>query len=364
MRKFALIISLVVVFSSILSVCACATSLTAGVESLLETNEVYIAIPEEYVYTPFYEDDLYFVYTDDEYNYIYVDMQENTKVNEGITKLSEKEIKDLFIVNFLLEGDEAYYDYYDVNFSKCDVVTLNGVKAYFLAGDYAWIEEGMTEEDIYRSGFNCYITATKENIYFVAIVDDEGVFDEDEDMKTLMNTVCVNGTFFDGDKSTVKHDFNSYLPYSQVLQDQLSYYFENYEDPLDNIEMESADGYLYPEMFSEETGKYFVIAGIVIAVVTFIPTLIVLIISIVLIIKYSKNKKKLNEMEKQFGASINAGNMYQPYTAQSVAQPYGVQAAQSVYQPVNSQPVPQPVNTQVTEQKTILNGEIQDDNQK
>ena len=95
-----------------------------------------------------------------------------------------------------------------------------------------------------------------------------------------------------------------------------------------------------------------------------------LIVAIILISKYNRNRKKINELEKQqfAGAYYQQGMPYQPVT-QPVAQPCGAQQAQPMAHPYGaqpvqlvSQPIPQPVNTQA-EAKTVLNGEIQDDNQ-
>lgn len=352
MKKFALIISLVIACASTFSVCACATSVTAGTESLLETKEIYAAIPEGYEFSPYTEEDKYFTYMDEEYNLLYIDIQANDSVDEGITKLSDKEIKDLFKINFVLEGEEEYYDYYEVNYSNVKIVDVNGVKAYNLVGDYAWVEEGMPEDEIDRSGFSCYVTATEENIYFIAITDDEEVFDEDEAINSLISSASINGTYFGADKTTASTNFVPYDTYENVLAASIKEYWASYDEEYYDEE------YYDDAVYDEDLGAIIIGVCAVIICVTVIPTTIIIIVAIVLIVKYSKKKKQLNELEKKFGA----GYIQQPYTAQTVAQPYGAQPApQAVPQSV-AQPVPQPVNAEA-EAKTVINGEIQDNNQ-
>ena len=48
------------------------------------------------------------------------------------------------------------------------VETINGVKMYKLQGTYVWNDGSFTEEELSPTGFCCYMTATKESIYFIS----------------------------------------------------------------------------------------------------------------------------------------------------------------------------------------------------
>lgn len=356
MKKFSLILSITLLLSSVFCIMAGATAGT-----VIESQELYAEIPQGYEFSPYYDDDLYFTFANED-NLLYIDMRENADVTDGIEALSQKELEKLIIVDFLLEGDEESAAECSIKFNDISIKNINGVKMCRFTGAYAW-EDGQTpiEEDAY-SGIGGYITATKEKVYFFILTEYETNFTQDELIDTFISTVAVNGTYFSGDKATVSKNFDSFETFSSVLSEKLNTYWAENEEYYD-------DSY-YTESDYAEIGNITFGIGIIAVVVTVIPTLIVLIVAIILISKYNKNRKKINELEKQqfAGAYCQQGMPYQPVT-QPVAQPYGAQQAQTMAypygaQPVQSvsQPIPQPVNTQA-EAKTVLNGEIQDDNQ-
>lgn len=355
MKKIALIISLVILISSVFCVSAGATSLTGVNYNTIAAKELYVEIPAEFEFIASGYD-VYFSFMGATGN-LYVDMRENTALTQGLLKADEEDIKKTFIIDFILEGDETYIDQCVINFTEFKAEVVNGINMYRVVGDFC--EKGYEDS---KTAFGGYMAATKENVYYFAILDSAATFSLEKELSAVMSTVSINGTLFEGDKPTVKKDFEAYDSYAEVLATNANAYVNSYNTGDDYVSEE------YPS--SEEIVSVLRILFVVVVIVFIVPTVVITIVAIILIIKYSKNKKKLKKLE---GEQL-AGNVYQqsipnqPFAvqqSQATAVAYGaeVQNAQPIPQPINSQPVPQPVATDVAEQKTILNGEIQEDNQ-
>lgn len=356
MKKIGLIISIALLISSLFCVFAGAQG-----TNVIEAQEIYAEIPTGYEFSPYFEDDSYFTYVSENSNMLFIDMKSNKYVTDGISKLTEKQIQERIIIDFMLEGEEEDFNECVAKFSETSIETINGVKMYKFIGAYAWTEDGLSDNMLSYSGIGGYVTATQENIYYFVIMEPEK-FSDTATLDKLMSTVVINGTYFDGDEIILSKDFASFESYNQVLSNELSAYWSEYEDFYD-------DEYYTNEDYAE-IGNITYYIGIAMVAITVIPTLIVLIIAFVLILKYLKNKKRQEELEKNMfaGNIYQQGMPYQPYGTQPYAQPSQQVNNQFAYQPVNVQSVTQPINTQSANaepvvQKSILNGEIKEDNQ-
>ena len=357
MKKIALIISLVILISSVFCVYAGATSLTGVDYNTISAKELYVEVPAEFEFAASGNGDIYFSFIGETGN-LYIDMRENKTLTDGLLKANEEEIKKTFIVDFVLEGDESYLDNCVVAFSEFKAELVNGINMYKVVGDYC--EKGNEE---YKTPFGGYMAATKENVYYFVILDSAESFSLQNEIDAVVSTVGINGTFFDGDKPTVKKDFASFDTFMDVLTTNATMYVKSFET--------SDDNYISDELpSSEETQAVLSIVFVVVIIVFIVPTVVITIVAIILIVKYSKNKKKLKMLEnEQFSGVVyqqsTPNQAYVPQKTEATAVAYGAEVsnAQPVPQPINTQPVPQPVNTTEAEQKTVLNGEIQEDNQ-
>lgn len=337
-KRISLIIALVLAFSSMFCVASFAhedeIEFIENTESYIlekvDSQEIVLTVPESYEFSPASEEDIYYIFWTAAYDTLFVDVQENDCVPNGISALTEDEVKKIFIVKFLLEGQEEGADFYDITYDAFEIVTINGVKMYKLQGVFTWNDGSLTEDELENHGFSCYMTATKENLYFVSIISAEENFTQEAEMNEIIGSTYVNGTFFDGDKTTSKEDFTAKRPFSQAITEDATAYMDFYYGD---------DLYYEDEALSEEDletyRKTVKIVCIVLILICAVPTVIVVAIAIVMIVKYSKNKKKLRELEnKAFTQPVFNGN--QPYN-----QPV-----------VNTQPI---VNTQ-----PVINGEPTD----
>lgn len=317
-KRISLIIAIVLVLSSILCMtCSANEESVEYIESIVldkvDTQEIVVSIPESYEFSPSSEQDVYYMFMNAEYDTLFVDVQANDCVPAGISALTEEEAKNIFMVKFLLEGDEAGAQYYDIKYEEFEIVTINGVKMYKIQANYIWDDGTLEDEEISGHGICCYMTATKENLYFVSVITVDEKFTKQGEMDEIINSTYVNGTFFDGDKTTSKEDFSAKRAYSQAITEDATSYIDFYYGD---------DFYYEDEAVSEEDletyRKTVKIVCIVLIIVCAVPTAIVVAIAIVMIVKYSKNKKKLNGLEQAFAQPL--ANGYQPYNQPVVNQ--------------------------------------------
>jgi hypothetical protein len=277
-------------------------------ETYIESQELFIVVSELYQYYANSEEDVYYNFSHGARgDTLFVDLQTNDCVPDGITALEEQKVKDIFVLNFLSEGNEENAKYYNMTYDTFEVVEVNGVKMYKLQGTYLWDNGELTDEDLHTYGFYGYITATKENLYFITVLyeveNTELVVDE---LEETFASIYVNGTLFEGDKVSKDVDFASALTFKEcVKRDAENYLSDLYGDEY------FEDVPLNEEELAEYNKNVRMVCIILIVVFT-LPTLIVIIVAIVLIAKHSKNKKKLKELENKLGAP--QAPVYTPYT--------------------------------------------------
>ena len=291
-KRISLIIAIVLALSSMLCIITSAYEEEIGYDTFIldkvDSQEIVLSIPESYEFSPATQEDIYYMFWSATYDTLFVDVQENDCVPNGISALTEDEVENIFIVKFLLEGDEEGVDCYDITYDAFEIVTVNGVKMYKLQGMFTWNDGTLTEDELEGHGFSCYMTATKENLYFISIISSEENFTQEAEMEEIIGSAYVNGTFFDGDKTTSKDDFSAKRPYSQAITEDATAYIDFYY---------GEDLYYEDEALSDEEletyRKTVKIVCIVLILICAVPTVIVVAIAIVMIVKYSKNKKKL-----------------------------------------------------------------------
>lgn len=305
-KRFAFIIALIIAVSSMLCVGASAHEHTDDCEhseypeapvfdTVIDTQEIVITIPEMYQYYPISEQDVYYMFSHgNTADSFFVDVQVNDCAPNGITALDEQKIKDIFVLRFLSEGDATSAKFYEMTYDEFKVETINGVKMYKLQGTYVWNDGSFTEEELSPTGFCCYMTATKESVYFISnLYEVANTTQALKDIKEIIATAYVNGIFFEGDKTTSEEDFSAKRPFAKAVSEDATEYLSAYYD--DGL---YEDAPLNEEELAEYRGIVRIVC-IVLIVVSAVPTLAVIIVAIVLIVKHGKHKKKLKELEER-----------------------------------------------------------------
>ncbi len=302
LKRLSLIIALIIAVSSMLCIGVYAHEETENIypenptyETEIQSQELFITVSELYQYYAYSEEDVYYNFSHGARgDTLFVDVQANDCIPNGITALEEQEIKDIFVLKFLSESNEEDAQHYNMTYDVFEVITVNGVKMYKLQGTYLWDNGELTEDDLHTYGFYGYMTATKENLYFITVLYEvENTELVVKELEETFASICVNGTFFEGDKAAQNVDFASAMTFKDAVKRDAESYLsdfygdEYYEDvPLNEEELEAYN-------------KNVRIVCIVLIVVFAIPTLVVIIVAIVLIAKHSKNKKKLKTLENK-----------------------------------------------------------------
>ena len=351
-KKLSLILAL-----SLLASCLLGVSAFSGDKAIekdyfeINTDILYAKIPDDFEFDPYgsmnYLETYYF--SDYELSSIQFLVLENNKAPNGITSVSNAQAVEIV---------EDYYGAqcsYVIENAKVSKATVNGISALRIDGAFSFypFDSADYKEDEYYYGMCAYLLATKENI-FVIVYESWYEEVEIEDFEEVISTVLINGTYFDGDKLTVNHDFSSAPAYRDATIADAKEFDENWDDSFydDDIFGEEAFG-VFEEDFS----------AIVIVVCIFtliLPTVIFIILAIVFGVKYNKNKKKLEQYEARYGFKglnyYNNPNPVQPdiygynqqsYSAQGYnGQPYGAQGYNAPQQQPNmyQQPASTPVS--------------------
>ncbi len=344
LKKISLALAFAIIISSFICVSAFATEDDPAIIEKIEAQELVTEIPisEGYSFMAFTPEDEYYSFMNENYDSYYVDLQENTSVKVNFSEFPEEDAKKLFLVEFLLDGMKEEADNYEVIYQTAEIEKINGVNMYHFIGKHAY-KEVLEDEEPYYTEFNAYMAATKETLYFIGIMFDEGQGDP-KVVSDAISKTYINGTFLDGDKSTATIDFSSFPTYKEVLKaDSIAY-----------LEVYGGD-----EFYSEEDLAIYedalVIGSVALIVIGLVPTLAVTIIAIVLMCKYSKRKKQLKALQEKTATpsfSYNPGFNPQP---QQGYQPQGFVQPQQGYQPQTYQPQAQPSAEE--NKTTLINGE-------
>ncbi len=299
-KRISLLIAFILIISFVFSFSVFAHD---DIKLIEENDKIFASVPWEYELSVFSDSLSYY---DEDGNYLEFCVGENKFAPKGITSLDKEQIQRIFEHFYLYESDLERTDECFVKYELTEKRKQNGYSCYYLQGNYAYSEEDLNGEFAYY--FNSYIFATKENIFLVSYEDINGETEYYGDLMTAVYGIVFNGTHFEGDKpeKNADHDFSKSPAYEDVvIASQESFMGNMFEDD---------------SMVS--------IVAEFIALFTIVPTLVLIIIAVILIIKYSKNKKKLKRYELTYG-SIPQYNAYpQNYGGYAYNQP-----ANQPYQP-------------------------------
>lgn len=272
-KKLSLLLTVLLVLSFTLSSGAFAHD---DIKSIEENDKIFTYVPWEYELSIF-SDSL--SYSDEDGNYIEFCVGENQFAPEGIIALKDWQIQKVFEHFYLYDGDLERINECFVDYEATEKREVNGYSGYYLQGNYAYSEEDLGDEFAYY--FNAYVFATKEDIFIVAYEDINGNLENYGALMTAVDGIVLNGTHLDGDKpeKNADHDFSNSPAFSDVVT--------------------AAQENFMGDVFEDES--MITMVSVFIALFTIVPTLILIIVAIVLISKYSKNKKKLRQYELTYG---------------------------------------------------------------
>jgi len=262
--KIKRILSLVIAVILVLSL----FSLTAFAEedNVILNNAFYIEIPEDFENNSFYSDYYEFLAYDNDFDFKQINIA--LKENSGlITNMEEDYEAAKFAFNSFLEN-VTYFYLEDIVITKQEITEVNKCSVMLFEAFYNNLDEYESDEYI-----KAYLFANEQYIYFVSGIGSEknpSWFDK------TVKTFRMNGTLLAGDNQKNDIDFSGAIDYKKQLED--------FEAEFDAFEDED-----------------FLILFVFMAGIFVIPLLIVLVIAILFIIKYTNNKKILTQYEKTFG---------------------------------------------------------------
>jgi hypothetical protein len=313
-RLFAVLLSVIMVLT-LFSVVAFAESETLHEdfddidEGTIRTKELYLSLPEEYELDSWFEGE-HLTYSNYDADYIYIVCQKNDCAPEGINALTQE------------EATKISMDYYDeINSdgvfgngkSTFEVATAqkkkyNGVTGYGLSGVISY--DAYDSDEPYYYAIESYLFATKESIYVIIFEDNTEIFREQEDVKATLDTIAINGTYFNGEKTTLDRDFANAPDFKTAVKLTLQQDFYGDDDDLFGY------GMVYSVI------RFAIVAILILCVIGAIVALAVL--------NYTKSKK-LQAYERLYGPlNYVTTPVYVP------AQPNGATPAPPAEQP----PVP------------------------
>lgn len=313
------------ILSLIIAVCIFVLPLTvisfAGEEedNTIFNSAFYAELPNDFELSYISEDEYnkeygtgftYTIYDEDNFDSmetIYISVLENKNRIDNIEEDSEE--VDKFFYSILL--NYAYISNGDQLFTP-EFSELNGYKCIKYSGVDVVDAGSMNEVSYYYTG---YVFATNEVVYSILFESDS------EDLsfsKNILKSFTMNGTLLDGDSHKNKVDFTG----AQDYKVQAGEFEESYGSSF--------------EAFDEETNS----AARIGMFMMMIPFIILVVVTIIMIVKYSKNKKILEQYEKSFGVM---GMGMQPYMNNPMN--YGAPTMNNSYMPNQSmQQPPQQMN--------------------
>ena len=248
----------------------------------LSNDKFYAEIPENFEINDTYGDDHYYLEDAVEYSdEIEIIVEGNILFPDGIKDTDIGVIKDRFAKLYSVEESTK------LEIKKADKGKINGISACYISG--------IGDDGISQEYLHAYLLATKENLYIVTTSNFGDEYKEEpEFLKEFMSSFLINGTYYNGEKLTKKHDFSKAEKYIDALErDVLTESYYNYH--------------------SGTVGS---------AMVLILSVLCFPIVTIIFIILYVKTKKKLKEYKEFFGSIEQARMaMRQHYMQNSSYQP-------------------------------------------
>lgn len=256
MKKRIVFISLIMVIVLMFTgVSAFATAKNINKSVVLDNDRFYVTLPDGYTYEKGYSSNYY--YSNENFDTIEFFVEGNLLFPDGIEKTPEE------IINKRFEEfcGEEYISEIKINLLK--KIKVNGFSSATI--------EGTRDDGAFEYTFKAYILTTKETLYII-IAESENGF---SDIENMMKGFTVNGTYYEGDVPTIKHDFTKSEKYIEALERDTVREFED------------------PGTFSE---SLYGAIGIILLLMLALPVVI-----IVLAVKYSGLKKKVKQYEMYCG---------------------------------------------------------------
>lgn len=256
MKKKIVFISLVLAIVLMLTgVSALATAQKVNTTVILDNDHFYVTLPDGYAYEEGYSSNYY--YSNGDFDSIEFFVEGNLLFPDGIAKTPEETISKRF--------EEFYGEEYisKVKIENLQKTRVNGLSAATV--------EGTRDDGAFVYSYKAYILATRESLY-VVISESENGF---ADIENMMKSFTVNGTYYEGDAPTIKHDFTKSEKYIEALERDTVRKFED------------------PGAFSD---SLYGAIGVIFLLMLALPVAI-----IVLAVKYSKLKKKVKQYEMYCG---------------------------------------------------------------
>lgn len=251
-------------------------------DNIIDTDCFYAEIPEDYT-SGYSSDGESICFSDDDFNNVKIVRHKNDgdKIKNGIANTGDDELW------LLVREVNAFDDHMNGEMSESGKGKVNGLTYYFARGKV--YDVFVTDkEDSYYYDFCTYLFATKEYIFeitFEEFCDEYSDVAEFVDVKEILKTVAINGTYFDGESLEKPHQFSN--------------------KPFEDVVAETANA----DFTDEET----FILCVVIIVLLVVPTLALCIIATCLIVKHIKRKKIIDEYEIKIGmANVYSRNVYSP----------------------------------------------------
>ncbi len=292
-KKISLLLAVIFVFS--LSFTAFAHDDRKPIE---DNDKIYANVPWEYEASVFRNS---LAYSDEEGNTITYCVGENKFAPDGITKLTPEKAQVVFEYFYLYDGDIERINECCVEYKSTDTPKVNGYSCYLLTGGYSYSEEDEQCDDFLYS-FCSYVFATKENIFVVAYEGIDADVDNMSDLVVAVSGIVFNGTPLNGDKP--EHNANHSFSDSPTFEEAV---LKAQEEAISRV--------------MEEENIVGIFAGTMVAIFI-VPTAILFIIAIVLITKYSKNKKLIKRYEMTYGDIPTYNSYQQSYGGYGYNQPY------------------------------------------
>ena len=342
-KRISLLISIILIFTFIFSFAASAHD---DIKEIADNDKIYANVPWEYELMVLSNT---LSYSDEDGDTITYCVGENKFAPDGITELAAEKVQVVFEHYYLYEGDIERIDECFVKYTETKKEKVNGYSCYYVTGNYAYTEDELNSDFAYY--FNAFVFATKEDVFVVCYEGMEETELLESSLPTAVYGIVFNGTPLNGDKPEHNADHN--------FSDS-----PTFEEAVQTAQQETISSVMEEENIIE------IIAGVM-SLIFIAPTVALIIVAIVLITKYSKNKNILKRYEMTYG-SISAYNTYQQnYGGYGYNQPFNQpfqppvnpvyqnnpQAPSYVTDAINNLEAQQPI--QITEDKETENNDCE-----
>lgn len=293
-KKLSITLATVFILSSVFCVTAFANE-GEYTQDIIDNDKLYAVVPEGYEYSGW---GYSFYYSNDDFDQIDYFVGKNTDAPKGVNALNEEQAKDIFVKYYICENDEESYaaEGLDIEVKRSSLTKVNGLSAFMLTGVYYYTDGITDSSEVSYFPFCSYIFATQEDIFVISyeeMTEQKSLNLELNDLNETLKTLTINGTYFNGDKPTIDHSFEGAVSYADDLASKDDSYYGGYEDIGDLGEM--GDG-------------IFTAVTVLIIIFSIGPVAIFLIVGIVNIVKYSKNKAQLAKYQRAYGPIEFYGN--------------------------------------------------------